>query len=394
MEKETARQKMKIVADENIPFVEQAFAGIGEVAVYQGRNIDPSAVKEADILIIRSVTQVDSSLLKGSRVRYVATATIGYDHIDVEYLKKRGIGFAAASGSNANSVAEYIVAALLKLADRHKFSLSGKIIGVVGVGNVGSRIVEKTKILGMNVIRNDPPLARKTGDVRFHPLEKLLNQSDILTFHVPLTYHGQDATYHMAAGNLFKKMKKDSFLINTSRGAVVDGTDLLSALRKNILAGAVLDVWENEPEINEDLLKAVDIGTPHIAGYSLEGKTNGTVIVYRKICDFLKIPYRWELPPLPSPAFPEIEICVNGKSDEKILTEVIEKVYNIRYDDRSLRNILKAAPEDKKHFFDGLRKNYPLRREFNAVKINATGENSRVKRKLKELGFQSRYGGN
>lgn len=394
MGKEAARQKMKIVADENIPFVEQAFAGIGRTAVYQGRNINAAAVKEADVLIVRSVTKVDRNLLEGSEVRYVASATIGYDHIDVEYLKKRGIGFTSAAGSNSNSVAEYIVAAVLKLAIRHKFSLSGKTIGVVGVGNVGSRVVEKTKILGMNVIRNDPPLERKTGDARFYPLEKLLNQSDILTFHVPLTYERQDATYHMAEMNLFKKMKKDSFLINTSRGAVLDSMDLLSALRKNILAGAVLDVWENEPEINEELLKAIDIGTPHIAGYSLDGKTNGTFIVYRKICDFLKIPYRWELPLLPSPSFPEIGICVNRKSDEEVLAEVIEKVYNIGYDDRALRNILKAAPEDKKHFFDGLRKNYPLRREFNAVKVRVTGENSRVKQKLKELGFQSRYGGN
>ncbi|MCK4325827.1 4-phosphoerythronate dehydrogenase, partial [bacterium] len=222
MEKEITRPfgEMKIVADKNIPFVEEAFGKLGEVATLPGRQINSSAVKEADVLLVRTVTRVDERLLKGSRVRFVATATIGLDHVDLDYLKKKGIGFASATGCNANSVAEYIVAALLIFAQRYEFSLSGKTIGVVGVGNVGSRVVEKAGILGMNVLQNDPPLARKTGESRFRPLEELLQKSDILTLHVPLSHEGEDATYHMANEALFEKMKKGGFFINTSRGAV------------------------------------------------------------------------------------------------------------------------------------------------------------------------------
>ena len=287
---------MKIVADENIPFVEQIFGRLGEVATYAGREIDSSSVKEANILLLRSVTRVDENLLGGSKVRFVGTATIGCDHVDIDYLKKQGIAFSSAAGSNANSVAEYIVAALLILARRHAFSLSGKTIGVVGVGNVGSRVVEKAGILNMNTLQNDPPLARKTHSAHFRPLEELLQESDILTLHVPLTYEGQDATCHLANNSLFQKLKSDSFLINTSRGAVVDNQALLMALKEGKLAGAVLDVWEGEPEISEELLTAVELGTPHIAGYSLDGKTNATLLIYQATCNFLNVSCEWELP--------------------------------------------------------------------------------------------------
>ena len=265
---------MNIVADENIPYVAEAFRKLGDVFTYPGRRIDSRAVKDAGILLVRSITKVDEHLLHGSGVRLVATATIGYDHIDLDYLRSEGIELASAAGCNASSVAEYVVAALLILARRHKFSLSGKTIGVVGVGNVGSRVVEKARILGMDVLQNDPPLERKTGKACFRILDELLARSDILTLHVPLTREGQDATYHMADEALFRKMKNGSFLINTSRGAVVDNTHLVTALKQKRLEGAVLDVWEREPEINEGLLRAVDIGTSHIAGYSLDGKTN------------------------------------------------------------------------------------------------------------------------
>jgi erythronate-4-phosphate dehydrogenase len=397
--------EMKIVADENIPFVEEAFGKLGEVVTFPGRQIDSSKVKEADILLVRTVTRVDENLLKGSRVRFVATATIGFDHIDLDYLKKKGIEFASAAGCNANSVAEYIVAALLLLAHQHQFSLSKKTIGVVGVGNVGSRVVEKAGILEMNVLQNDPPLARKTGETLFRPLEELLQKSDILTLHVPLTYKGsdksdpyrlpEDATYHMANEALFEKMKKSSFFINTSRGAVVDSPSLLKALKSKRLSGAVLDVWEGEPEISEELLRAVELGTPHIAGYSREGKANATLFIYQAICRFLNLASNWRPTNLPPPPQPKIEVHCEERSDEAILSEVVRKAYNLERDDQALRQILKIPLPERKTYFDRLRSEYPVRREFRSMEVKIKGDSPEASRirtracgKLKALGFR------
>jgi erythronate-4-phosphate dehydrogenase len=379
---------MKIVADENIPFAEEAFGKLGEVVTFPGRQIDPAKVKEAEILLVRTVTPVNEYLLKGSRVRFVATATIGFDHLDLDYLKKEGIGFASAAGCNANSVAEYIVAALLLLAHCYKFSLSGKTIGVVGVGNVGSRVVEKANILEMSVLQNDPPLARKTGEARFRPLEELLQKSDILTLHVPLTYQGEDATYHMAGESLFAKMKKGSFFINTSRGAVVDSPGLLRALKSRRLSAALLDVWEGEPEISEELLRAVALGTPHIAGYSREGKANATLLIYRATCRFLNLSPHWQPASLPPPPCPKIEVEGEGRSPEEILAEAVGKAYDLKRDDRALRRILEISSRERKTYFDRLRSEYPVRREFNSFKVKLTSSNEKVLNILQALGFR------
>jgi len=188
---------MKIVADENIPFVKECFASIGDVQTLSGRKITPDAIAEADILLVRSITPVNEKLLAGSKVKFVATATIGFEHIDVEYLKNKSIGFASAPGSNANSVADYIIAALLSVAQKHKITLEGKSIGVVGVGNVGSKVAKKCVALGMIVKLNDPPLLRRTGDSKYRPIDELFD-CDFITLHTPLTREGQDKTYHLA----------------------------------------------------------------------------------------------------------------------------------------------------------------------------------------------------
>jgi erythronate-4-phosphate dehydrogenase len=378
---------LKIIADENIPYVAEAFRELGNVVTYPGRRIDSRAVRDAGILLVRSITRVDEHLLRGSGVRFAATATIGCDHIDLDYLRSNGIEFASAAGCNANSVAEYVAAALLILARRHKFSLSGKTIGVVGVGNVGSRVVEKARILGMDVLQNDPPLSRKTGRDCFRPLNELLPQSDILTLHVPLTREGQDATYHIADMELFKRMNEGNFLINTSRGAVVDNTHLVTALKRGRLKGAVLDVWEGEPEINEEVVRGVDIGTPHIAGYSLDGKANATVFIHRAACRFLNLPCEWKLPRLPSPPHPKIELEGAERNDEKILSEIVGRACDLERDDETLRKVFRVPMSERKDYFDKLRSEYPLRREFGSFEVKLDEIDERLGQKIAGLGF-------
>ena len=342
---------MRIVADENIPFAREAFGRLGEVTIAKGRAITRETVRDADALFVRSVTRVNAGLLDGTAVKFVATATIGFDHVDAEYLRARAIGFASAPGSNANSVAEYVVAALLVLARRRGFRLEGKTVGVVGVGNVGNRLVRKAEALGMKVLQNDPPLQRQTGDARFLPLEALF-ESDILTFHVPLTRAGPDATFHMINDDLLARLKSGAILINTARGAVADSAAVVRAVESGRLGGLVLDVFEGEPSINPALVERADIATPHIAGYSYDGKINGTVMVYRAACEFFGRPAEWDpTGSLPDPPHPRLT-ARSDCDDEEALREIVLTVYDIEADDRRLRRILELPPAERGPYFD------------------------------------------
>ncbi len=382
---------VRIVADENIPFVREAFSSLGNVKTVAGRKMTSAIVAEANILLVRSVTRVDKNLLDGSNVKMVATATIGTDHIDMEYLNRRGIAFASAAGCNANSVAEYIIAALLAIANRYKISLTGKTIGVVGVGNVGSKVSAKADVLGMKVLKNDPPLEERSGSDEYIELEELLEQADFVTLHTPLTMTEKWPTFHLADENFFARLKKDAFLLNSSRGAVVDNNVLKENLKRKKLAGAVLDVWENEPDIDVELLNVVDIGTPHIAGYSFDGKVAGTQMIYNAVCKFLGIEPQWNHKLImPAPAVPMIHIDKTSGNIEADISDVIKQVYDITEDDRRLREIKSYLPNERGKFFDQLRKNYPIRREFfNTKLVFAESVNPTVRSILSGLGFQS-----
>ena len=385
---------MLIVADENIPYAREAFVRLGEMRLMPGREMTAAAVREADVLFVRSVTLVNQELLRGSRVRFVGTATIGTDHIDLEYLRQAGVAFSAAPGSNANSVAEYVAAALLLVAQRQDRLPANRSIGIIGVGNVGSRVAANVEALGMRALLNDPPLERTTGDPRYLPLDDLF-ACDFITLHVPLEKHGADPTYHMVDAAFLAKMRSDAVLLNTSRGAVVDNAALLAALEAGELAGTVLDVWEGEPEINPALLNRAMLGTPHIAGYSLDGKANGTEMIYRAACQALDIEPEWDAgQSMPPPQIPELLINASDRPIEEILREAVLRIYPIENDDAPLRIINELPANERAAGFDRLRKEYPTRREFQntAIKLvgglGRRGGNEALAEKLRTLGFR------
>ncbi len=381
---------MKIVADQNIPFVEPCFAHLGSIELLAGRKITPDAVADADVLLVRSVTKVNESLLSQGKVKFVATATIGFEHIDLDYLERKGIGFASAPGSNANSVAEYIVAALLALGKKKKFILAGKSIGIVGVGNVGSKVAVKCAALGMKTVLNDPPLARKTGDPKYRPLDEIFG-CDIVTMHTPLTKDGLDKTYHLADAAFFGKLKKGAFFLNTSRGSVMETAALKQVMEEKKLGGVVLDVWENEPNIDPELLADVDLSTPHIAGYSFDGKVAGLIMIYNAVCDYFKLKTQHTLDDfLPPPKVAEIHITPEDlkQNQQQLIHSTVQQVYAINRDDFNTREILLQEPEKRGEFFDLLRKNYPQRREFQNTKIFLPDVGSSPAKILAGIGFQ------
>jgi len=377
---------VKIVADANIPLLAEAFGPLGEVIALAADRLTPEAICGADALLVRSVTRVDERLLAGSAVRFVATATIGFDHVDLKYLASRGIALASAQGSNARSVAEYVLTALALLAKRGGYSTTAQVLGIVGCGNVGGRLARMAEGIGMKVLRNDPPLARKTGDPQYLPIEALAD-AGVVTFHVPLERGGPDPTYHMINETLLARLKRGVTLVNTSRGAVAGTAALKADIAGGQLGRVVLDVWEKEPNIDTELLARVDLATPHIAGYSYDGKVNGTRMVLEALCRHFGLRRDWDPSPLmPPPAHPRVLLPAGLTVNEAIHT-AIRAAYDIEADDRRLRALLEKPVEKRGKWFDGLRKNYPVRREFPETTVEFAGPNPAAKAALEALGF-------
>jgi erythronate-4-phosphate dehydrogenase len=374
---------MKIIADENIIFVKEAFSGLGDVHLYAGREITKAILKDADVLLVRSITDVNSALLEGTNIKFVGTATIGTDHIDIPWLAEKGIFFTDAKGCNSDAVAEYVFTALLNISNEQNFSLKGKSIGVVGVGNIGSRIVRLASALGMNVLQNDPPLKRKTGNNLFVNLTDLMDV-DIITFHVPLNMEGEDRTYHLFNYEKINSFKDEAVIINASRGPIIENS-ALDQLIDNKKFTTVLDVWENEPEINKSLLQKIKFASPHIAGYSYEGKINGTMILYNALCGFLNKKTEW-IPEIPGAEDPLIRINGNS-SPEKELVKAVNHVYSIRSDDSNMRGMFNDANPGK--YFDNLRKNYNLRREFPNYTVDINPANADMTSLFKSFRFKT-----
>lgn len=372
---------MKIVIDDKIPFIRDTFEPYADVIYCKGSLIDKDLVSDADALIVRTRTKCNKTLLSGSKVKIVATATIGFDHIDTAWCEDNGIKWVNAPGCNSGSVMQYITASLFFLASKHSLDLRSLTLGVVGVGNVGTKVVAAAKAIGMKVLQNDPPRKRKEGLNSFISLDKLLAQSDIVTFHVPYTKEGHDKTHYLINSENLFTMKEGSILINSSRGEVVDNTALLGALKKEYLSGAVLDVWEAEPNADKRLIERVDISTPHIAGYSVDGKANGTIKAVHEVAAVLGLPLtEWVPLSLPQPANPVIDLTPFIKSCTAVeLTNLaVKTTYPIAKDNSEF----KKNPE----MFESLRDNYWKRREFGSYTVVVDDDESR--QILTKLGFK------
>lgn len=371
---------MKIVADDKIPFLKGALEPHAEMVYIPGKQISRDILMNADALLIRTRTKCTENLLKGTKIRFIGTATIGFDHIDTNYCDKSGISWTNAPGCNSSSVQQYIAAALLRISSEYRFRLKDKTLGIIGVGNVGSKVEKFARTLGMKVLLNDPPRARVEGKKNFLSLNTVLSESDIVTVHVPLNVAGADLTFHLFNEDCLNKIKKGAWFINSSRGEVTDTHSLKKVLNSGKPGGAVLDVWENEPDIDPELMQQAFISTSHIAGYSTDGKANGTALVVNSLSRHFNLPLEnWYPENLPVPASPIISIVCNGKSEEEIIGEAVNHTYNI--DEDNLR--LRLSPSD----FEKLRENYPLRREFTSYTVDLKGENEKVRQILKGLGF-------
>jgi erythronate-4-phosphate dehydrogenase len=371
---------MKIVADDKIPFLRGALEPYAEVIYCPGKDISNDLLLNADAMLIRTRTKCNEQLIRETTVKFIGTATIGYDHIDTRYCENNNIKWTNAPGCNSSSVQQYIASALVTIASDFKFSLKNKTLGVIGVGNVGSKVAKLAKILEMNVLLNDPPRARMEGGREFVKIERILAEADIITVHVPLTMAGEDKTFHLFDSIAFEKMKKGAWFINTSRGEVADNIALRNALHKSIPGGAVIDVWENEPDIDQELLSKVILATPHIAGYSSDGKANGTAMVVNYLSRFFHLPLEnWYPENVPRPVSPQIMIDGGDKNGEDIIADAIIHTYNIKEDDKKFR----LSPED----FEKQRGAYPLRREFPSYTVSLTNTSANVRSILEQIGF-------
>ncbi|MDR3118015.1 MAG: 4-phosphoerythronate dehydrogenase PdxB [Mediterranea sp.] len=340
---------MKVVVDNKIPYIKEAIEAVADKVVYApGNKITPGLIKDADALIIRTRTICNRKLLQKSNVQFIATATIGYDHIDISYCREAGISWINTPGANANSVAEYIESALSLLLKDHEMRLGEMKMGIVGAGNVGTKVSEKAITFGMSVLENDPPRAAQENSKLFVTLDRIAEECDIISFHTPLIMEGEYKTYHLADNAFFCSLKKKPLIINTARGEVIDTKALLTAMDKGQVSDVIIDVWENEPDIDCELLKRAYIATPHIAGYSADGKRNATRMVMEGLCKHFHIDAKINIK-LPRPRIAVKKIFYNDND-----------IALAAYDPRRDTTWLKNGPEH----FEKFRNNYPLRREI------------------------------
>ena len=376
---------MLIVADENIPLIEEFFADFGEIRRLPGRQINRADVHDADVLLVRSVTKVDRELLEGSAVRFVGTCTIGTDHLALDYFQQSGIHWSSAPGCNARGVVDYVLGSLLTLAEIEGADLTQRTYGVIGAGEVGGRLVNVLRSLGFNVLVCDPVRAAAEGG-DYVSLEHVIEQCDVLSLHTPLDRTGDYPTWHLLDQQRLEQLKPGTWLINASRGPVVDNAALREVLLDREDLQAVLDVWEGEPEVDVELAELCVLATPHIAGYSLDGKQRGTAQIYQALCAHLGQPASIQLSDLlPEPWLAEVNL--NASTDPAwALATLCRSVYDPRRDDADFRRSLVGTVEEQRKAFDLLRKHYPDRREIDGLKVRISGESAALQTLVTSLG--------
>lgn len=373
---------MKIIIDDKIPYIRGAFEDVAEVIYLPGSKTTAEIVRDADAIVTRTRTICNEKLLAGSSVKFIATATIGYDHIDTDYCDAAGIKWTNAPGCNSKSVEQYIASTLMVLAETKKLQLKDLCIGIVGVGNVGSKVAKICEIFGMKVLLNDPPRERAEGPEKFVSLETVKNEADIISLHVPLNTKGEDATFHMGDESFFSALKKKPVLINSCRGEVIKTDAVKKALKTKQLSSFVCDCWENEPDLDLELLGMTEIATPHIAGYSKDGKAKGTSMSVQAISDFFGLGLNnWQPSGVELPTNPIIEVDGEEMSEQEIFSKAILHTYDIRHDDKLLR----LSPEH----FEQQRGDYPTRREFPAFTVRTQRVEEKTLEKLKQIGFNT-----
>ncbi len=374
---------LSIVADQQILLAKDVFSKFGDVQLVDGRSIDQQVMKNADILLVRSVTRVNESLLKNSKIKFVGSATSGVDHIDRDYLQKSNIHFSRALGSNARSVAEYVLSSLFVTAEQYDFSLKEKTVGIIGCGQVGSRVKHFMQTLGVKCLLNDPLLAEHASEHCYIELEEVL-QADIITLHVPLTSGCKFPTNKLVNKEFLHRLKPDVILVNTSRGEVIDEAELLAFKQENSSATLILDVWCNEPEIDINLLQQTFIATPHIAGYSYDGKLKATEMLLDALNNYTN-----EESLEAGLRKPEQEIAVIDEDDVQL---AVMQSYDVRSDAIELMNLSSIEDEKRAVYFDSLRKKYPIRREFPSRIIQTNKMSHETKQQLQQLGFKVEAG--
>jgi erythronate-4-phosphate dehydrogenase len=372
---------IKIVADDKIPFLRGVLEPFADVVYLPGKAIDNHHLKNADALLTRTRTCCDERLLKDTSIQFIGTATIGYDHIDTQWCEKQGIVWKNAPGCNASSVNQYIASTLVNLSEKFNFSWTNKVLGVVGVGNVGSKVVYTAEMMGLRVYLCDPPRVKSEGTCGFISLEGIVRDCDIITFHVPLNQHGPYKTYQMIDYDFLAAVNPGTIIINTSRGEVADGKALKQAFSEGKIASPVLDVWENEPDIDRELLSLCCQATPHIAGYSADGKAMGTSMIVQALSRHFNLGIDgWETNDIPAPVNAEIRINCQSISNQEILKRAIKHTYDVQLDDQRLR----GNPAD----FERQRGEYPPRREFKAYTLHLENGDHDIKRICRRMGFK------
>ncbi|NOZ45701.1 MAG: 4-phosphoerythronate dehydrogenase [Chlorobi bacterium] len=368
---------MRVIIDDKIPFSRGILDNYAEAIYLPAEKISNNNLKSADALIIRSVTKCNEKLLRGTSVKFIATATIGFDHIDIDYCRNNGIVWKNAPGCNSTAVQQYTVNSIIHICHQYHLDYKKLTIGVVGVGHIGSKVVRSSEVLGLNVLMNDPPRARREGNNKFVDIETIKKESDIITFHVPLTMKGIDKTYYLANDDFLKTLRKNPFIINTSRGEVIDNNALHNAVSKKYIQKPILDVWENEPVINEGLAQNTLIATPHIAGYSIEGKARGSLFAILEIANFFHLNINTQgAEKIIVPEKKELIFDCNSRTIESLLNSTYSLINDHQLFIYNLHN------------FEKLRSEYNYRHDYSGYKVLLMNCTDEIENKIEKLGFE------